>query len=191
MIAGAFLALGFGAVSVILLFVEPGMGFAQVADFFDPAKVLTGAASLAWLSEDLIYLGFGVALGFLAVQSDDRYLRASGLVAATLFFLIGNLGRVLAVLPDLIAEPGQLHAAVLGLLPVRLAALRTCVFALGIFAWRTTREPASEGNGTRAWRSLGYVVLGGAIVFLFVFIPVPLLFAVWAAWLTVRKTQNS
>ena len=72
-VAGTFLALAFIAVSVVLLFVEPGMGFAGVADSFDPAKVLLGAASSAWLVGDLIYLGFGVALVYLAAPSDDRF----------------------------------------------------------------------------------------------------------------------
>jgi hypothetical protein len=165
------------------------MGFAGFADYFDTAKVLVGAASTAWLVGDLVYLGFGLALAQLALPSADRYLRTSGLVAAVGFFFIGSLGRILALLPTVIGHPDQLDAALLGLLAVRFAALRTTVFALGLFAWRTTRPGATGDVGSVAWRGLGYVVLAASSVFVFVFVPVPLLFAVWALWLAIRHAR--
>ena len=187
--AASFLALGFGGVTAILLFVEPAMGFGAFADYFDPARVLAAAPSTAWLIGDLIYLGFGPALARLAVSSADRYLRATGLIAAVAFFFIGSLGRVMAALPAIIEPADQLQAAVLGLLPVRFAALRTTVFALGVFAWRTTRPTPGDPRRSPAWQGLGYLALAASIAFIFVFLPVPLLFAVWATWLAVRHAR--
>ena len=190
-VAASFLALGFGTVSFILLFIEPGMGLSGPADYFDPAKVLIGAASPVWLVGDLIYLGFGVALAYLASSSDAPYLRASGLTAAVGFFFIGSLGRVLAELPTFIDDGSRLEVAVLGLLPVRLAALRTTVLALGFFAWRTTRDRAPGEAGPAAWRGLGYLVLAANAVFVFVFVPVPPLITIWAAWFAFRQARRA
>ena len=61
-LAAAFLALGFAVVTAILALVEPGMGFDGFADYFDPAKVVPAAGSVAWLIGDLIYLGSAAAL---------------------------------------------------------------------------------------------------------------------------------
>ncbi len=188
--AACFLALGFGTITFILFFVEPGMGFSGPADFFDPAKVVKGSASLAWLVGDLVLLGFGAALGYLASSSNDRYLRASGLSAAVLFVFIGCLGRVLAGLPAFIGNAGHLEIAVLGLVPVRLAALRTAVLAFGFFAWRTTRDNEPGEPTPAAWRGLGYLVLAASAVFVFVFVPAPPLFAIWAAWFALRLART-
>jgi hypothetical protein len=81
-IAAAFLAIGFGFISLVLLVIEPRMGFATLADYFDPSKVFAAAASPAWILGDIVYIGFGVALAYLAVTSADAPLGAAGLVAA-------------------------------------------------------------------------------------------------------------
>jgi hypothetical protein len=101
------------------------MGFTGLADFFDPTKVLAASRSIAWVVEDFVYFGFGVALVHLALLSDDRYLRASAVIAGTCFFVVGCMGRVIGGLPDLIGDLSQRNAAVLGLLASRLAVLRT------------------------------------------------------------------
>ncbi len=189
MVAKVFLALGFLFVAIVMLFVEPGMGFAGPADFFDPVKVLRGAATVVWAVEDVIYLGFGIALVYLALRSDDRWLRAAGIAAGVLLVLVANLSRVLALLPGYIDDPVRLDAAASGLLPVRFAALRTGVLALGLFAWRTTRGPADGGREAGLWRGFGYLVLVGAAAFNFVFFPVPLLFTIWAVWYAIRPAR--
>ena len=190
-VAAAFVALGFVFVSFVLLVVERRMGLTSVADFFDPAKVLVGLASPVWLIGDLIYLGFGLALAYLTTSSEDRILRATGLIAAAGFVFIGCLGQVAKMLPSLIADSGHVETALLGLLPVRLAALRTTVLALGIFAWRTTRDRETGQSGPVAWRALGYLVLAASVAFLFVFLPIPVLFAIWALWLTIREARSA
>ena len=91
-IAASFLALGFAIGSFIFLAIEPRMGFSEPSDFFDPEKVLSAAESTVWLVGSLIFLGFGLALAYLALPSDDRNLRASGLIAAVGFFFLGSLG---------------------------------------------------------------------------------------------------
>ena len=189
-LATTFLALGFLTISFIFLVVERGMGITEPADFFDPAKVAIGMESVAWLVGDLIYLGFAVALGYLALKSEDRYLRASGLAAALAFVFIVGLGRALVQLPALISDSDRLETAMLGLLPVRFAALKTMVLTLGLFAWRTTRG-GEPGAASAAWRGLGYLILIASTAFLFVFIPVPLLFTLWAVWFAFRQAREA
>ncbi len=184
--AAAFLATGFAIVSAILLFVEPGMGFSQFADYFDPAKVVPNLNSTPWLLGDLLYLGFGLVLTYLTLGSDDRVLRVSGAAAAVLFFLIGCIGRILAQLPIFISSADALDVAVLGVLGVRFAVLKTTVFALGVFAWRTTVPGSALERVSPIGRGLGYLVLAASAVFVFIFVPIPLLIMVWAAWLAVQ-----
>ena len=190
-IAAAFLAIGFGFISLVLLVIEPRMGFATLADYFDPSKVFAAADSPAWILGDIVYIGFGVALAYLAVTSADAPLRAAGLMAAVGFFLVGCLGRVAGGITGFVAATNQEEAALLGLLSVRLAVLRTSVFSLGIVAWRTTVTEAGRGPGPVLWRGFGLLVLAASIAFVFVFLPVPLLFAVWAAWFTVRQLRDA
>ena len=188
-----FLAIAFATVSTILLFVEPGMGFSEPGDYFDPKKfpVVAALDSLPWLIGDVLYLAMGVVLAYLASSSEDRYMRASGFMAAVLFVLVGCFGRVMSPLPDMVADSDQLEVAVLGATTVRFAALRTMVFALGVFAWRTTTAKSAVGGTSRLGRILGYAVLAGSVVFLFAFIPMPLLFTLWAAWLTIRYLRDA
>ena len=190
-IAASFLALGFAIGSFIFLAIEPRMGFSEPSDFFDPEKVLSAAESTVWLVGSLIFLGFGLALAYLALPSDDRNLRASGLIAAVGFFFLGSLGIVLGQLAAFIPDRNHLEIAVLGFLPVRLAALRTTALALGVFAWRTTRDPGPGETGPAAWRGLGYLVLAASVVFVFVLIPVPLVFTIWAGWFAFRQARSA
>jgi hypothetical protein len=188
-IAAAYLAIGFAIVTAIAVLVEPGMGFHQFTDFFDPAKLVPGLVSVAWLVDDVLYLGFAVALVYLAGVNDDWYLRVAGITAAASFFLIGCMGRVFALLPHMVADSNQLDAAALGALTVRFAALKVTVFALGVFAWRTSVADPATGPATALGRTLGLLTLAGGIVFILAFIPMPVLITIWAAWLTVRYAR--
>jgi hypothetical protein len=190
-VAGGFLVIGFGFISLVLLVIEPRMGFATVADYFDPSKVFAASAAAPWILGDIFYLGFGVALVYLAVTSVDEYLRAAGLVAAAGFFLVGCLDRVAASIPVFVGDTNQQEAALIGLLSVRLAVLRTSVFSLGIVAWRTTVTKAGRAQGSVLWRGLGLLVLAVSVAFVFVFLPVPVVFAVWAAWFTARQIRDA
>ena len=190
-VGALFLAIGFATVSAIMLFVEPGMGFSEPSDYFDPAKVVRALDSIPWLIGDLIYFGMGVVLACLASSSEDRYKRATGFTAAVLIVLVGCFGRVLSPLPDIVTDSEQLEAAVLGAMTARFAALRTMVLALGVFAWRTTTAGSDVAEVSRLGRILGYFVLVASTVFLFVFIPVPLLFTLWAVWLTIHYWQDA
>lgn len=179
----AFLGVGFAGISFILIAVEPGMGFHSFADYLDPQKVIPQAGSAAWLVGDLLYLGFAVALAALALESGDRLARASAFAAATLFLLVTALDRVLAVLPGAIPEPVHLEAAVLGLVSTRFGVLKVTVLTLAVLAWRTTSGAA------RIWRVLAALLLVAAAAFLFVFLPVPLLFAAWFSAWAVRSAR--
>lgn len=187
--AASFLAAGFAFVTFTFVVLEPRMGFTELADFFDPTKVFAAARTAAWIVEDVVYFGCGVALVHLGLSSDDRYARTSGIVAGVCLFVVGCMGRVIGGLPDLVADAGQRNAAVLGILSARLAVLRTTVFAAGVLAWRTSLQSVARGGVAIAWRGLGVLMLVGCTVFLFVFVPVPLLITAWAAWLAVRLAR--
>ena len=74
--------------------------------------------------------------------------------------------------------------------PIRFAILRSLVLLVGVFAWRTTRSGWGSGLGDKAWRGLGYLVLAFGIVFMFVFVPAPVLIVLWAVGLTVREARH-
>jgi hypothetical protein len=185
-LAAGCIALGFGVVSFIMLRIEPQMGFVTPADYFDPENVVAGYATTAWKVENLIYLLLPFALLVLARSADDTRARVSGVIAAVLFFLLGALDRVGIQLPALAPDGEAVRAALMAMLPVRAAVLKTAVVALGALAWTTTRAPGGKGMWTGAWRGLGWVILAGSGLFVFVFVPAPLLFFVWGLGLTFR-----
>jgi hypothetical protein len=184
--AAGFLVLGFLAISFIVLFVEPGMGFATPKDFFDPEKVANGYTSLAWFLGDLFYLTIGIATARIARTSDDRYLIWSALAAGILFFLLGAIDRVAAQLPSLMRDADSAEAGLIALLPIRFAVLKTAAFSLAVFAWRTTTTTDGKGTLVWVWRGFGYVILALGVLFIFIFIPLPIAFFVWAVGLTVK-----
>jgi hypothetical protein len=185
--AALYLALAFAVVSFIAVFVEPGMGFHTPADFLDPAKVFAGLDTFAWRLEGPLYLAFPIAFWVLARRSDDRYLVWSGVAAGVLFFLVGAIDRTMAQMPDFLSDAEAISASA-AILPVRFAVLKATVAAVGVFAWRTTRESSDAGALATTWRVLGYLILVACVAFLYVFLPVPLVIMVWAMALTARET---
>ncbi len=185
-LAAADLAVGFGVVSFIMLGIEPGMGFLKPGDFFDPVKVTVGYASTPWLVSTLIYLTFPVALVVLARSSGRRGVSELGLAAAALGLILGCIDVVGIQLHSLLPKEEEVRAAVAALLPIRFAVLKATVVVLGLFAWGTTRTTAGHGLAVRAWRILGWFVLVVSVAFLFVFVPAPIAFCLWAAGLTLK-----
>jgi hypothetical protein len=185
-LAAGFLGLGFAWVSVVTLFVEPGMGFATPADFFDARKVVEGYTSSVWLVSSLVYLAFPVAVLTIVRASDDQLLRWAGAGSALLWLVVGAVDRVGVQLPTLLPTNGAVIAAVSATLPIRFALLKSAVVCLGVFAWRTTRHGTSERAAARLWAGFGWVVLALSVSFMFAFIPVPVIFAVWGLGLTVE-----
>ena len=118
--------------SYIMVFVEPGMGFTTPADYFDPDKVAAGYASTAWLVDNIIYLTMPFATWVLARGSDDPYLRWSGVAAGLLLFVVGSIDRVSIQLPSLLPDAEGAQAALVVLIPIRFAVLKTMVVAWGV-----------------------------------------------------------
>jgi hypothetical protein len=77
------------------------------------------------------------------------------------------------------------------MLPVRFALLKSGVVTLGVLAWGTTRVSFAGGVGNRIWRGFGWLTLLASMGFLFLFIPVPLVFFVWGVTLTFLLLRNS
>lgn len=184
--AAGFLALGFTWIAFVMLFVEPGMGFESPADFLDAGKVASGYASRAWFVSNLVYLAFPVALTAIAFSSDDALLRWSGMGSALLWLVVASIDRVGVQLPDLMPTDDAVVAAVATTLPIRFAVLKALVVTLGIFAWRSTRVDPAGTDGGFVWRGLGWLVLALSLGFVFVFIPMPVIFAVWSVFLAAR-----
>ncbi len=184
-LAAADLAIGFGIISFIMLGIEPGMGFVSPADFFDPVKATVGYASMAWLVSTIVYLTFPVALVVLA-RSTGRGVSELGLAAAALGLFLGCIDVVGIQLHSLLPTEERVRVAVGALLPIRFAVLKATVVVLGLFAWGTTRANAGPGLAGRSWRILGWVVLVVSVGFVFVFVPAPVAFFLWAAGLTLK-----
>lgn len=190
-LAAGFLGVGFGWVSYVMLFVEPGMGFATPADFFDAEKVAAGYASPVWVVSSIVYLLFPIALAVIARSSDDRILRWAALASGLLFLVVGAIDQIGVQLPTLVSTSEEVVGAVAAVLPVRFALLRCAIVTLGVLAWRTTRQDGSQRVSRRIWRGFGWVVLGSSVAFMFVFIPVPLVFLSWGAVLAVFGNRMS
>ena len=188
-LAASFLGLGFAWLSYVMLFVEPGMGFEDPADFFDPQKVAVGYTTSVWLVSNFVYLGFPVAVMALVLRATDPLLRWSGIASGLLWLTVASIDRVGIQLPDLIASDEALLAAVAATLPTRFAILKGAVVTLGLFAWRTTRTGEAGGPATRVWRGLGWVVLALSVGFMFAFIPVPIVFAIWGVTLAAQHAR--
>lgn len=186
-LAASFVAVGFVAISVILLFVEPGMGFSSFPDYLDPDKVIPASTSLVWLAGDLVYLGSAIAFVVMGSESEDRVVTGAALTAAVFFVLVASLDRILAQLPQAVPEREHLEAAVLGLIVTRFGALKVVVTAVAVFAWRST---AGERWGP-VWRGAGLVLLASAAAFIFVFLPMPVVFALWFTSFAFVRSRNA
>jgi hypothetical protein len=189
-LAASFLGLGFAWVSCVMLFVEPRMGFESPADFLDPQKVAAGYTTSVWLVSSFVYLAFPIAVMAIAIPAKDQLLRWSGAGSALLWLTVGAIDRVGIQLPDLITSDEALLATVAATLPTRLAILKGAVIALGVLAWRTTRTGESGGPANRVWRGFGWVVLALSVAFMFAFIPVPVVFAIWGLTLAAQYSRT-
>jgi hypothetical protein len=189
--AAGLLGAGFGWVSYVLLFVEPGMGFTETADFFDREKVAAGYTSLVWSVSSVVYMLFLPALWVLARSSDAPLVRWSGIAAGVLFLVVGAVDRVGIQLPTLLPTRDAVLSSVAAVLPVRFALLKSAVVTLGVFAWGTTREALSRGAGDKIWRGFGWLTLLLSVGFVFVFNPAPIAFFLWGTVLAVRSLRGS
>lgn len=188
--AAGLLGAGFAWVSYVLLFIEPGMGFTDPADFFDPEKVAAGYTSLVWSVSSVVYMLFLPALWVIAKSSDAPLVRWSGITAGLLFLVVGAIDRVAIQLPTLLPTSDAVVSGVAAVLPVRFALLKSAVLTLGVSAWGTTRVGPSGGAGDKMWRGFGWLTLLLSIGFVLVFIPVPMVFFLWGTILTVRSLRG-
>lgn len=189
--AAAFLAVAFGAVSYIMLFVEPGMGISTAADVLDPDKVAAGYTSMVWRVENLVYFAVPFAVATIALQSNDRIQASSGLAGALLFLVVASIDRVGIQLPSLLATEQDVVAATAAFLPIRFAVLKAAVLSFGVFAWSTTRRSSGAGPLNGAWMLLGWAVLAMCVLFLFVALPVPVALCLWGVGLTGQHLRGS
>ncbi|MCB1120118.1 MAG: hypothetical protein KJT03_01105 [Verrucomicrobiae bacterium] len=186
--AAVCLALSFAAISLILLVVEPRMGFTETADYFNPVKLQAASTSGVWLTGDILYLLMGLALAGLAWFYPNLYTRTSAILAGTGFILLACFGRSLAMLPANYYNPQVVPPAILGIVTVRFAVLKATVLITAFFAWRTTVPNRGEKIRGVPTRLFGYVILIAGITFVFVFLPLPILFTIWAIWLAFAKS---
>jgi hypothetical protein len=187
LLAAGFLGVGFAWVSYVAIVVEPDMGFVRVpADFFDSQKVAEGYASSVWLVSNFIYLLFPVAIMAIVYSGDDRLLSWVGAGSSLLWLVVGAVDRIAIQLPTLVATNEAVISAVGALLPMRFALLKSAVFTLGVFAWRTTRPGVSPGAAPGLWAGFGWLVLALSVAFMFVLVPVPIIFTIWGVVLFLR-----
>lgn len=185
-LSAGFLGVGFAWVSYVAIFVEPGMGFVSLpADFLDAEKVAVGYTSSVWLVSDLIYLAFPVAVMTIAYWADDRLLQWAGAGSSLLWLMVGAIDRIGIELPALLPTQEAVISTLGAILPIRLALLKSAVVTLGVFAWRTTRVGSSSGAAAKLWTGFGWLVLALSVAFMFVLVPVPIIFTAWGIGLLV------
>lgn len=187
-VAAAYIAAGFAFISVIALVVEPQLGLVEPSDQLDPVKISGVIRLPVMIAGNVTILGFSFAVAYLAARSEDIYFAAAGFVAAFAFLVLGCLGQAAAAVPVLIPDVPQQEIAQLALAAVRSAFLRAAVLSLAVVAWRSTLAKPI-GDTPFLWRLLGVLILLGGLAFFFVFVPVPLMFTVWAAWYAARLAR--
>jgi hypothetical protein len=198
----SWLAVGLGtayaASAVILLVVEPGMGFRGFQDFWKPDLVVPALTSTAWLISDLCHLLSGALLIVLAASlrqpaaSPSRLLPMLGLAAGMTFVLVAMIDRAAAWLPHMVVQPVMLATLAVGFVATRTGILLAALFFLGGFiaaiAWVGRRR-------LPVWFViLSFAVAIMAMGFVLVPTPVPLALSAWAfalAWVWWSEPGDS
>ena len=181
----ALLAIAFFCHSIVLLVLEPAMGFREFSDFFDLEKIVPALSSMAWNVSNLMHVLVGFALLLLAsgIRSNDAtqplLATAFSLTAAPLFVVIGMSGFVGDQLVGLLDNSVERDAALLGL----VVGARTTVLyaAVALFGGLVLTISARNDLTPRWLRFLGIPVGIAGLGFAFLPTPIPLLLFIWAA----------
>ena len=170
--------------TVILFFIEPGMGFRSPADYFDLSKVVPALDSLAWLSSNVLHVVTGFALlqfqlELRSARPEERQLAADiGLVAAPLFVIVGVCGFVGASLGELLrGDASALSTSLYALLVTRTCLLFGAITLLGMMILTFS---ARRDNAAGWLRLLGLAVGAACILFVVLPAPIPLLLLIWS-----------
>ncbi len=171
--------------SVVLLVLEPNMGFTSFADFYDLQKVVPALSSWEWRIGNVAHLLDGFGLLFLSSGIRTMKLQRSaiissiGLAAAPLFIVIGMSGFVGDQLISLLADESERNAALLGL----IMGSRTMVLyaAVSLFGAMVLAFSAENQFGPRWLRILGVPVGLCGLLFVFFPTPVPAILLIWSA----------
>ena len=170
--------------SIVLLFLEPAMGFKSFADFFDLQKVIPALSSWAWRIGNVAHLINGFGLLFLSAGVRSLSLQQSvtissfGLAAAPLFVVIGMSGFVGDQLVHLLADESERDAALLGL----IIGARTAVLyaAVALFGAMVLAISADTEFAPRWLRILGIPIGAAGLLFVFLPSPMPVVLLIWS-----------
>ena len=193
-IGSATLSFAFLLHSVILLILEPAMGFQEFADFFDLEKIIPALNSGAWLVGNLMHVLTGFGLLFLAAGVASLDIQrpgasaAFGFAAAPLFVIIGMSGFVGQQLVGLLADTAQRDAALLGMIiGSRTMILYAAIALFGGMILMLSAQP----RRLPLWLRLYGVIAGvAALVFALFPTPIPLILFLWCvAFLLGYKTR--
>lgn len=190
MLTGAMLlAVAFFGHSIVLLVLEPAMGFREFGDFFDLGKIVPALSSAAWRLGNVLHLlvGFGLLFFGSGLRSADapapKMAAACAFAAAPLFMTVGMTGIVGDQLVDLLADAAERDAALLGLLlGARTALLYAAVALLGGMLIALSLE----ASWLPRWLRIAGAAVGvAALSFAALPMPVPLFLLAWSAALLV------
>lgn len=181
--------------SVILLFLEPGMGFHELADYFDLARVVPALGSIVWFVSNTLHVAMGVALLFfqsaLRQAGNKRHLLAAdaGIVTAPLFVVVGMSGFVGQHLVEILrTDRAALDASLYGLLAVRTYIMTGAIALYGLMVVAISLR----ADNVAVWmRALGTVVGLAGIVFVLIPLPVPVLFLAWSVAFSVWNRKQA
>lgn len=183
-VGSALLAFAFLCHSIVLLVVEPAMGFREFSDFFDLEKVIPALSSRAWYVGNIMHvaIGFGLLLlasGIHSASIPRAVLTASfGFAAAPLFVVIGMSGFVGDQLVGLLVDNAERDAALLGLIGARTMMLYA---AVAVFGGMILAISAPSDFMPRWLRLLGLPAGIAALIFAIVPTPIPLILFIWSA----------
>jgi hypothetical protein len=184
-IGSASLSIAFLLHSVVLLVLEPAMGFTEFSDFFDLDKIIPALGSAGWMIGNFMHVLAGMGLLFLASGVRSAGISRSsvtagfGLAAAPLFVIVGMSGFVGRQLLGLLTDPGERDAALLGM----ILGSRTMVLyaAIALMGGMMLLLSAQIGLIPRWFRIYGIFAGAAALAFPFIPTPIPLIFLVWFA----------
>lgn len=194
------LALDFLFHTILLLFVEPLMGFKGMGDYFDADLLMPALGSVQWQISNAFHMTAGILIpiiGISIVETSKSLLQATFNKVATfcgvLFFIVGISGFAALNATNWL-DPEKLEIALTGFSIFRYTFLLAAVVCLSIFiiilSWIGKKHNLFPGWFTY----FSYLIAIALLAFIFIPLPVPLILFVWSTLfgiIMITKKKNT
>lgn len=186
----------YGYHCILLLYVEPQMGFGSMADYFDPELLRTGLATVPWYLSNFLHImgGFGLALLGFALRIPGQRLKAGlqdilALFSGLLFFVVGISGFA-GYNSTLWISDGLLQPVMAGWAIFRYTILLAAVVATAFFIGLLGYSTHKYFNLPKWFSFCSYGIAALLCLFLLFPIPAPLLLFCWSLLFLLALTKN-